>query len=490
MDTTAVQIRNFLLTYFGDEGLTILCFDYFPDVYRDFSQGMSKSHKVQLLLDYCRDHNRWDDLAAALQRERPEAYQTELSAVPVTPAPSTIAHNPGQIFISYAHQDEKFARRLAQDLGRRGRKVWIAPDSIRPGEKWLEAIERGLAESGVFLAVLSANAIASRWVKSETNVAIELEHQGKLQFIPLLVKAAEVPMVWSSYQYVSFVDGYEKGLQALLERLKMADTAKPEPDEQPRKSRLGRLAGAGGLVLAILLALIGWRLGWLGGTGFGQPAVDGGAAPTEVPGIVVAADTTTPTPTPTETATLTETPTPTETFTPTPTPSATRTATPTRTPRPTATPTYTPTFTPVPTDTPVPTATPTFTPIPTDTPTPTPSITPSLTPVMNSSILALVYWDLNEDGTHDAGAHPLPATAQLRVGSCSSDVVDSISTFLGGAKFNDLAAGTYCVSVINESVVIGGNCVPEPVTLNVKVYTLFSNHDLEDLDLGFPYRCR
>ncbi|HEY1409141.1 MAG TPA: hypothetical protein VF434_09375, partial [Promineifilum sp.] len=108
----------------------------------------------------------------------------------------------------------------------------------------------------------------------------------------------------------------------------------------------------------------------------------------------------------------------------------------------------------------------------------------------NSSILVLVYWDLNEDGNHDSGEHPLSAVAQLRRDSCSGKLLDTESTFLGGAKFSDLAEGVYCVSVIDDSVVIGGSCDPEPVVYNYKVYYLPEDDDLEDLTWGFPYRCR
>jgi hypothetical protein len=53
-----------------------------------------------------------------------------------------------QVFISHATAaDGEFAGRLAGDLRRLGVQVWIAPDSIRTGESWVKAIERGLRES-------------------------------------------------------------------------------------------------------------------------------------------------------------------------------------------------------------------------------------------------------------------------------------------------------------------------------------------------------
>ncbi len=56
-----------------------------------------------------------------------------------------------QVFISHATQDAELAHRLADDLRRLGVPFWIAPESIRPGESWVDAIERGLGESSHML---------------------------------------------------------------------------------------------------------------------------------------------------------------------------------------------------------------------------------------------------------------------------------------------------------------------------------------------------
>jgi hypothetical protein len=90
-----------------------------------------------------------------------------------------------QVFISYATKDAEFAHRLADDLKRLGVPVWIAPESIRPGESWVSAIERGLEESSHVVVVLTPAALESRWVKKETDIAIARERKGRIQVIPL-----------------------------------------------------------------------------------------------------------------------------------------------------------------------------------------------------------------------------------------------------------------------------------------------------------------
>jgi hypothetical protein len=90
-----------------------------------------------------------------------------------------------QVFISHATADAQFAHRLADDLRRLGVQVWIAQESIRPGESWVDAIEPGLEESSHTVIVLTPKALKSRWVKKETKVTIAQELKGRIQVIPL-----------------------------------------------------------------------------------------------------------------------------------------------------------------------------------------------------------------------------------------------------------------------------------------------------------------
>ncbi|MCX6031433.1 MAG: SUMF1/EgtB/PvdO family nonheme iron enzyme [Chloroflexi bacterium] len=215
------DIRQYLTSAYSDEEITVLCADYFRDVSDNFATGMNKGQKIQLLLDHCQRRDAMPNLLAALQKDRPEQYRKRFGPVVVKVglAPAPRERDPKQVFISHAHEDAEFAHRLAADLQAHGWRVWIAPDSIRPGEKWVEAINRGLEESGVFIVVLTLTAVKSRWVMMETNIAIELEMQDDICFIPLDVQPCKPPTLWNVYQRVPFNGRHEDGLQQLLRRL-------------------------------------------------------------------------------------------------------------------------------------------------------------------------------------------------------------------------------------------------------------------------------
>ena len=196
MTPTTADIRRFLVNTFSDEDLKTLCFDYFRDVYDDFTTGMTKKQMIQLLIERCVRRDALANLEAALRAERPDQYVKQFGAPTPPPVSSAIpaeiapaGRDPRQVFISHAHQDADFAHRLAADLGSAGWRAWIAPESIQPGEKWVEAIGRGLDGSGVFVVALTPAAVASNWVRNETNAAIELDNRGEAQFIPLDVAA-------------------------------------------------------------------------------------------------------------------------------------------------------------------------------------------------------------------------------------------------------------------------------------------------------------
>jgi formylglycine-generating enzyme required for sulfatase activity len=156
-----------------------------------------------------------------LQNARPEPYAARFGRIAVAEVKAK-PRDPRQVFLSHAHEDAAFAQRLAADLRAAGFPVWIAPDSIQPGEPWVRAIDRGLRESGIFIVALTEHSVRSTWVQTETEIAIGEHQRGVGRLVPLMVRqceARDLSMLLTRLQFVPFERDYALGLNLLLRTL-------------------------------------------------------------------------------------------------------------------------------------------------------------------------------------------------------------------------------------------------------------------------------
>lgn len=77
---------------------------------------------------------------------------------------------PYHVFISYATEDEAYAKELASSLQWLGLSVWFAPIALQIGGKLLDSINAGLMASQYGLLLLSPTYIAKRWTSYELDV--------------------------------------------------------------------------------------------------------------------------------------------------------------------------------------------------------------------------------------------------------------------------------------------------------------------------------
>ncbi len=217
-----IQIRDLIHRHFNLEEFRTLCFEL--AIGYDDLAGEGLSARIRELVAFCERTGRVEHLLALCRQRRPLAHWPEPNTPLYQPtAISSLAplvQNPRQIFVSHAHQDAAFAQRLAADLRRQGWDIWIAPQSIYPGEQWVTAVNRGLEESRIFLLVLTPSAAQSSWVRRETDAAIHLEQQGEIQFIPLDVQPTRRPPLWQTYHWISFQNDYGTGLAQLTQTLR------------------------------------------------------------------------------------------------------------------------------------------------------------------------------------------------------------------------------------------------------------------------------
>jgi superfamily I DNA/RNA helicase len=67
-------LRELLTVSFSDEDLTNFCFDHFRDVYNQFGLGMSKTVKIQRLIEYCINQVQVDRLLRLIREQNPAQY--------------------------------------------------------------------------------------------------------------------------------------------------------------------------------------------------------------------------------------------------------------------------------------------------------------------------------------------------------------------------------------------------------------------------------
>ena len=107
------------------------------------------------------------------------------------------------VFISYAREDQDFARELHEALEKHKRDTWIDWKDIPRTAKWLDEVYSGIESADAFAFVISPDSVASEFCIVELNHAVE--HNKRL--VPIWrrdVKDESVPPDLSSHQYVFF----------------------------------------------------------------------------------------------------------------------------------------------------------------------------------------------------------------------------------------------------------------------------------------------
>jgi len=116
--------------------------------------------------------------------------------------------NPKDIFISYAHVDEKFKDELVkmlsplQDQG--VLRIWQDRE-IEPGEEWYQAIQNSMNACDIALLLISSDFLNSRFIKSiEVPNLLRRRREEGLRAVPIIIRSC----LWQSVPVL-------KDLQAL-----------------------------------------------------------------------------------------------------------------------------------------------------------------------------------------------------------------------------------------------------------------------------------
>ena len=76
-DYNTAPLREFIIEHFSDQELATFSFDNFRYAYDEFAEGMSKTEKVQRLIESCVRRDELPSLLAALRKERTRLYDAK-----------------------------------------------------------------------------------------------------------------------------------------------------------------------------------------------------------------------------------------------------------------------------------------------------------------------------------------------------------------------------------------------------------------------------
>jgi TIR domain-containing protein len=128
-----------------------------------------------------------------------------------------------KVFLSHNSQDKAFARRLTQDLEQAGLHVWLDEAEMRVGDSLLDRIQVAIDSADYLLVILSAQSVASEWVKREVEIAMTEEIAGRrVKVLPALLEHIELPGFLKGKYYADFTSAerYQSAVRLLVESMR------------------------------------------------------------------------------------------------------------------------------------------------------------------------------------------------------------------------------------------------------------------------------
>lgn len=102
---------------------------------------------------------------------------------------------PLRVFISSSHADQRMVKGLMTNLGpllQSGLiEAFLLDEQLKPGANWQDEIARALERVDIFLAMISANYLASEYTRMETELAIRQSEDGRTLIIPIILRPAD-----------------------------------------------------------------------------------------------------------------------------------------------------------------------------------------------------------------------------------------------------------------------------------------------------------
>jgi hypothetical protein len=125
---------------------------------------------------------------------------------------------PAELFLSHASSDAGVATELARVLRQHGIRVWFSRSDIRGSQQWHDEIGEALARCDWFVAVLTPDAVKSKWMKFELVHALnDGRYDGRI--VPLVYAPCameRLSWVLPQLQMIDFQHSVQDGYRELL----------------------------------------------------------------------------------------------------------------------------------------------------------------------------------------------------------------------------------------------------------------------------------
>src|SRR5262245_57764913 len=129
-----------------------------------------------------------------------------------------------RVFVSHHHSPEEdaFTARLVADLEEAGADVWVDTAGI-PSGSFVAKISEGLAGRQWVVLVMTPDALASPWVRTEVEAGLNEYHARRmLGVIPLVMQPCreeDIPLLWRTLLRYDATKGYDIGRGRLFAAL-------------------------------------------------------------------------------------------------------------------------------------------------------------------------------------------------------------------------------------------------------------------------------
>ncbi|MDP3029294.1 MAG: TIR domain-containing protein [Deltaproteobacteria bacterium] len=122
-----------------------------------------------------------------------------------------------KVFISHAHQDDAFARQLAEGLKSVGIEVWVDEFALRVGDNLIEKINEGLSKCDHLIVIMSKAYFESSWTRHEFSAFAAREMAGKSNpILPVLIEDCDIPVFLRDRVYLDFRTSFEEPFQRMV----------------------------------------------------------------------------------------------------------------------------------------------------------------------------------------------------------------------------------------------------------------------------------